>query len=65
MLSTSSGLFTDDSAKGGDVADLFGKQAQVYGAYVWAYLVLAAALAIVLRRPTKAAPGLPLGTSFA
>jgi alpha-1,2-mannosyltransferase len=55
MLSTSSGLFTDDSAKGGDVAGLFGKQAQVYGAYVWAYLVLATALAIVLRRPTDAA----------
>jgi len=26
------------------------KEAQVYGAYVWAYLLLAAALAVVLRR---------------
>jgi hypothetical protein len=64
MLSTSSGLFADDSAKGGDVAGLFGKQAQVYGAYVWAYLVLAAALVMILR-PMKAASGLPFDTSFA
>ena len=50
MLSTSSGLFTDDSTLGGNVAGLFGKQAQVYGAYVWAYLVLAATLVVILRR---------------
>jgi alpha-1,2-mannosyltransferase len=64
MLSTSSGLFTDDSAKGGDVAGLFGKQAQVYGAYVWAYLVLATALAMILR-PMKTASGLSFDASFA
>jgi alpha-1,2-mannosyltransferase len=51
MASTSSGIFADDSAKAGDVADLFAKQAQVYGAYVWAYFVLAADLVVVLRRP--------------
>ena len=51
MASTSSGIFVDDSAKAGDVADLFAKQAQVYGAYVWAYFVLAAALVVVLGRP--------------
>ena len=51
MASTSSGLFADDSAKAGDVADLFAKQAQVYGAYVWAFLILAAALVVLLRRP--------------
>jgi alpha-1,2-mannosyltransferase len=50
MLSTSCGVFADDSALGGDVAGLFGKQAQVYGAYVWAYLLLAAALAVLLNR---------------
>ena len=52
MAATSSGLFTDDSARAGDVMDLFAKQAQVYGAYVWAYLVLAAALVVLLRPPT-------------
>ena len=51
MAATSSGLFSDDAARAGDVADQFAKQAQVYGAYVWAYLVLAAALAALLRRP--------------
>ncbi len=51
MASTSSGLFADDSARAGDVADQFAKQAQVYGAYVWAFLLLAAALVVVLRRP--------------
>ena len=50
MLSTSSGVFADDSLRGGDVAGLFGKQAQVYGAFVWAYLLLAAALAILLKK---------------
>ncbi len=52
MASTSSGFFADDSARAGDVADQFAKQAQVYGAYVWAFLILAAALVVVLRRPT-------------
>ena len=53
MLSTSSGVFADDSALGGDVAGLFGKQAQVYGTYVWAYVLLAAALAVLVNRPSK------------
>jgi hypothetical protein len=34
------------------------KMAQVYGAYVWAYLVLAAALVVILRRAAKV-EGLP------
>ncbi|HZY84436.1 MAG TPA: hypothetical protein VFE78_06380, partial [Gemmataceae bacterium] len=34
----------------------FAKQAQVYGAYVWAYLVLVAALVVLLRTPSPA-PG--------
>jgi hypothetical protein len=32
----------------------FAKQAQVYGAYVWAYLVLSAALVVLLRTPSPA-----------
>jgi len=40
MLSTSTGPHGD-----------FGKLAQVYGAYVWAYLLLAAALVVLLRQP--------------
>lgn len=42
MLSTSTGLFGKH--------DQFGKLAQVYGAYVWAYLVLIVGLVVVLRR---------------
>ncbi len=33
----------------------FAKQAQVYGAYVWAYLVLTAALVVLLRTPDRSA----------
>jgi alpha-1,2-mannosyltransferase len=53
MLSTSSGLFADDAFRAGDVSDLFGKQAQVYGAFVWVYLILAATLLLLLRRPAR------------
>jgi len=42
MLSTSTGLF--------DRHDRIGKLAQVYGAYVWAYLVLIGAIVFLLRR---------------
>jgi hypothetical protein len=42
MLSTSAG-------SGKDAADTLGKQAQLYGAYVGAYLVLGAALVVLLR----------------
>jgi hypothetical protein len=34
------------------------KLAQVYGAYVWAYLLLVAAMVVLLRQPTTAACGL-------
>jgi hypothetical protein len=54
MLSTSSGVFGDDAAMT-DVSGVFGKQAEVYGAYVWAYLILATALMVVVRRPDAAA----------
>lgn len=55
MVSTSSGVLADDSAKAAEVSDLFGKQAQVYGAFVWAYLVLGAALVVLLGTKTGAA----------
>jgi hypothetical protein len=44
MASTSTGLLPDAAAK----------QAQVYGAYVWGYVLLLAALAVVLRRNAHA-----------
>jgi hypothetical protein len=34
--------------------DRLGKLAQVYGAYVWAYLILLAALVVLLRQPARA-----------
>jgi hypothetical protein len=37
-----------------DALDRFGKMAQVYGAYVWAYLILLAALVVLLRRKPQA-----------
>jgi hypothetical protein len=56
MLSTSSGLLGDDAAKANDVSNLFGKQMEVYGAYLWAWVILGAALlALVRRRDTPAA----------
>jgi hypothetical protein len=39
-----------------DGLDSAAKMAQVYGAYVWAYLVLAAALVVLLRRPDEPTP---------
>lgn len=42
MASTSTGLF--------DKHDRFGKLAQVYGAYVWMYVLLIAAMVVILRR---------------
>lgn len=39
----------------GPLGDQFGKLAQVYGAYVWVYVLLAAALAVILRAPEGAA----------
>jgi alpha-1,2-mannosyltransferase len=57
VTATSTGLFGDIDVKGaeavsnpGVVDDSFGKLAQVYGAFVWAHLILAGALAWLLRR---------------
>ncbi|HJT79208.1 MAG TPA: glycosyltransferase family 87 protein [Gemmataceae bacterium] len=59
MLVTSTGLFEDLRDQAAVPANLsltnkVGKLAQVYGAYVWAYLVLLAALVVLLR--SKARP---------
>ncbi len=54
MLSTSTGLFGDDTLRAGDVSDLFGKQMEVYGAYLWAWLLLGGALMVLVRRPADA-----------
>jgi hypothetical protein len=45
MLSTSTGVLDRDT----DTADRFGKMAQVYGAYVWAFLLLLASMFVILR----------------
>ena len=37
-----------------DGLDRVGKMAQVYGAYVWAHLILLAALVVLLRQPEPA-----------
>ena len=46
MFSTSTGIF-DQSI---DVHDRIGKLAQVYGAYVWAFLLLVGAMFVILRK---------------
>jgi alpha-1,2-mannosyltransferase len=54
MATTSTGL-TEEKATVQGAAKLFAKQAQVYGAFVMADLVLLAALAVLLRRQTPSA----------
>jgi hypothetical protein len=49
MLMTSTGLF--------DRHDRFGKMAQVYGAYVWAFLLLAAALFVIVGKKEASPAG--------
>jgi hypothetical protein len=52
LLATTSTAVADDRlAESGRLYQVFAKQAQVYGAYVAAYLVLGAALVVLLRRP--------------
>jgi hypothetical protein len=54
IATTSTGL-TDEKVTDKGAYQLFAKQAQVYGAFVLADLVLLAALAVLLRRPARAA----------
>jgi hypothetical protein len=57
MLSTSTGIFDQNIG----VPDRVGKIAQVYGAYVWAFLLLLASLFVILRKIRNPSP--PLGSS--
>ncbi len=60
IATTSTGL-TDEKVGEKGAANLFAKQAQVYGAFVLADLVLLAALAVLLRRqPLAAGEGAPV-----
>jgi hypothetical protein len=54
IATTSTGLADDRAAERG-LWTVLGKQAQVYGAFTLAHLVLLAALAVLLRRPAGAA----------
>jgi hypothetical protein len=62
MFATSTGWFSERGTQAAirpedfDVMDRFGKMAQVYGAYVWVYLILLAALVVVLRRKVPEPP---------
>lgn len=48
----------DSTVEPGRMYQVFAKQAQVYGAFVFAYFDLLTALIVLLRRPTQAAPAL-------
>jgi hypothetical protein len=50
MATTSTGLKEDDLVRQAHRSAVFAKQAQVYGAWVAGYLVLGAALVVLLRR---------------
>ena len=55
FATTTSGVLADETGhRHPSLAALFSKKAQVYGAYVAGYLVLAAALAVVLRSKRNA-----------
>jgi hypothetical protein len=49
MLSTSTGVFDGHV----EAADRLGKLAQVYGAYVWAFLLLLACVGVILRQDAR------------
>jgi hypothetical protein len=55
LIATTSTGIADDRAVEKGMYNLFAKQAQVYGAFVVAHLVLLAALVVVLRRPDSSA----------
>jgi hypothetical protein len=55
LIATTSNTTSDAAVQHERLYQLFAKQAQVYGAFVLAYVVLLAALVVLLRRPGKAA----------
>lgn len=66
MASTSTGLLgvlgLEPNYRGSDPQECcYGpaKLAQVYGAFVWCYLIMMAAILVILRRPKVPAPGTP------
>jgi hypothetical protein len=62
LIATTSTGITDEKVVEKGAYNLFAKQAQAYGAFVLANLVLLAALAVLLRRPAPATePELPAG----
>lgn len=55
LIATTSNTAQEGAAHHERLYQLFAKQAQVYGAFVLAYLVLLAALVVLLRRPSRPA----------
>jgi len=59
LLMASTGSFSSERVNGSNLSqstwESISKLAQVYGAYVWAYFLLLAALIVVLGRPEKSA----------
>lgn len=53
---TSNAAVQDAAVNHGRLYQVFAKQAQVYGAFVFTYFVLLAALVVLLRRPAEASP---------
>jgi hypothetical protein len=55
LMAATSNTAQDGAAHPERLYQLFAKQAQVYGTFVWAYFVLLAALIVLLRRPASTA----------
>jgi hypothetical protein len=53
LMATTSNTASEGASHHDHLYELFAKQAQVYGAFVVAYLVLLAALVVLLRRPAS------------
>jgi hypothetical protein len=56
LLIGATGTVQDAALDQGRLYQVFAKQAQVYGAFVFAYFVLLAALVVLLRHPSQEAP---------
>ena len=56
LMATTSTAVSDSAARHGPLDQLFAKQAQVYGAFVLAYVVLLIDLVILLRHPQTVVP---------
>ncbi len=56
LIGATSTAGQDGALEQGRLYEVFAKQAQVYGAFVFAYFVLLAALVVLLKRPAQAKP---------